>query len=74
MAEEAQSDDLGTLSAFAPAHVTTTTQLFQDLVILPFVMRALVGEKLEQLRSEIGPHVARSVAFFLAACRNGGVS
>jgi hypothetical protein len=25
------------------------------------------------LQAEIGPHVARSVAFFLAACRHGGV-
>jgi AcrR family transcriptional regulator len=74
LAEEAQSDDLGTLSAFAPTHVTTTTKLFQDLVILPVAMRALFGENLEQLRSEIHPHVARSVAFFLAACRNGGVT
>jgi len=73
LAEAAQSDELGTLPAFAPTRVTTTTRFFQDVVVLPLVMRALFGEKLKQLRAEIGPHVARSVAFFLAACRHGGV-
>jgi AcrR family transcriptional regulator len=73
LAEAAQSDELGTLPAFAPERVTTTTRFFQDVVVLPLVMRALFGEKLKQLRAEIGPHVARSVAFFLAACRHGGV-
>jgi hypothetical protein len=36
-------------------------------------MRALFGEKLETLRGEIAAHVLRSVAFFLAGCRHGGV-
>jgi hypothetical protein len=40
---------------------------------MPMIMRALFGEKLKSLRAEIGPHVARSVAFFLAACQHGGV-
>jgi hypothetical protein len=33
-------------------------------------MQALAGEKPKALQQEIGPHVARSVAFFLAACRS----
>jgi AcrR family transcriptional regulator len=74
LAEAAQSDKLGTLPAFAPEHVTTTTRFFQDLVYLPLLLRALFGEKLEPLRAEIGPHVTRSVAFFLAACRHDGVT
>jgi hypothetical protein len=37
-------------------------------------MRALFGEKLKSLRAEIAPHVARRVAFFLAACQQGGVN
>ena len=74
LAEAAQSDELGTLQAFAPERLTSTTQFFQDLVLLPLVLRALFGEKLKQLRAEIGPHVTRSVAFFLAACRHGGVN
>jgi AefR-like transcriptional repressor, C-terminal domain len=73
LAEAAQSDELGTLPAFAPARVKTTTRFFQDLVVLPLVIRALFGEKLKQLRAEIEPHVARSVAFFIAACRHGGI-
>jgi hypothetical protein len=35
------------------------------------VMRARFGERLTALRDEIAPHVARTVAFFLAACRQG---
>ena len=73
LAEAAQSDELGTLPAFAPERVTTTTRFFQDVVVLPLVMRALFGEQLNELRAEIGPHVKHSVAFFLAACRHGGV-
>ena len=38
--------------------------------MLPLLMRALKGEKLKDLRAEIAAHVARSVAFFLAACRH----
>jgi len=34
-------------------------------------LRALFGEDLKALRADIGPHVARTVAFFLAACRHG---
>jgi hypothetical protein len=36
-------------------------------------MRALFGEDLKALRAEIGPQVARTVAFFIAACRQGAV-
>jgi len=74
LAEMAPSDELGTLPAFAPERLTTTTRFFQDVVLFPLVLRALFGEKLEQLCAEIGPHVTRSVAFFLAACRHSGVS
>jgi len=74
LSDVAQSDGLGTLPAFAPERLATTTQFFMDLVFKPMIMRALFGEKLKALRAEIGPHVARSVAFFLAACRHGGVN
>jgi AcrR family transcriptional regulator len=69
----AQSGELGTLPAFAPDHLATTARFFLDLVVVPVLMQALFSENVEPLRAEIGPHVARSVAFFLAACRNGGV-
>jgi AcrR family transcriptional regulator len=74
LAEAAQSDGLAALPAFAPEHVATTTQLFQDLVILPLAMRALFGEKLKQLRAEIEPHAKRSIALFLAARRYVGAA
>jgi len=73
LGEVAQSDMPGTLAAFAPEHVAATTRFFQDLVIMPLLMRALFGEKLKLLRAEIGPHVTRSIAFFVAACMHGGV-
>jgi len=74
LGEVAHADDLGSLPAFAPERLATTTRFFLDLVLFPLLMRALLGEKLKALCAEIGPHVARSVAFFLAACRNDGVS
>jgi AcrR family transcriptional regulator len=74
LAETAHSDELGTLPAFAPERLPTTTRFFQDVVLFPLMLRALFGEQLEQLCPEIKPHVTRSVAFFLAACRHGGVN
>ncbi len=70
--EAAQSAALGSLPAFAPERLATTTGLFVDLVVMPMIIRALFGEKFETLRAEIGPHVAGRVAFFLAACRDAG--
>jgi hypothetical protein len=41
----------------------------------PYVnIRALFEVNLKTLDVEIDAHVARTVAFFLAACRHGGVS
>jgi AcrR family transcriptional regulator len=73
LSEVAQSDALGRLPAFAPDHLAATTRFFHDVVFLPLIMRALFGEELDVLRAEIGPHVARGVPCFLAACRHGGV-
>jgi AcrR family transcriptional regulator len=73
LAETTQSDELGRLPAFAPERLVATTGFFLDLVLLPLLMRALFGEKLTSLRAEVMPHVAGSVAFFLAACRTDGV-
>src|SRR5580704_8424653 len=74
LAEAAQSDALGALPAFAPERAATTARFFIDLVVWPIVVRALFGEKLKDLRAEVEPDVARGVAFFLAACRSGGVA
>ena len=72
LGDMAQSGELGTLPAFAPGRIATTARFFLDLVVLPMLVRALFEHKVETLQAEIGPHVARSVAFFLAACRQGG--
>jgi AcrR family transcriptional regulator len=74
LGEMMQSDPLGSLPAFAPERLATTARFFLDLVVVPFLLRALFEVNPETLQAEIGPHVARSVVFFLAACRHGGVS
>jgi AcrR family transcriptional regulator len=61
------------LPAFAADRRAATARHFIELTLLPMVMRALFGERLTALRAEIAPHVARTAAFFLAACRHGGV-
>ena len=67
--ELAESDGIGASPAFAPDRLPETAR--RDLVVLPMLVRALFGEDLAVLRAEIGPHVAGSVAFFLAACGYG---
>jgi AcrR family transcriptional regulator len=74
LGELAQSDELSSLPAFAPERLATTARLFLDLVAVPMLLRALFEVNLKVLDAEIDAHVARSVAFFLAACKNGGVS
>ncbi|WP_368507465.1 TetR/AcrR family transcriptional regulator [Bradyrhizobium lupini] len=69
LTEVAGEDELGTAPAFAPERLPTTTRFFLHLALLPLLMRALSGEKAKTLQHEVGPHVARSVSFFLAACR-----
>ena len=74
LGEIVQSDELGSQPAFAPDRLPTTARTFLDLVVLPILFRALFEQNREALRPEIGPHVASSVAFFLAACRHDGVN
>ena len=62
----------GSVAAFAPDHLPVTAGVFADLILLPMIMGGLFGEDLAALRSEIGPHVSQSVAFFLAASRYEG--
>ena len=72
LSETANSDEIEKYPAFASEFLTATTGFFIDLVVARLLMRAVFGEDLKLLRSEIGTHVAGSVAFFLAACRNKG--
>jgi AcrR family transcriptional regulator len=70
MGELTESDKL---PAFAADRRAATANHFIQLTLLPMLMRALFGERLTALRAEIAPHVAQTVTFFLAACRNGGI-
>jgi AcrR family transcriptional regulator len=70
LSEMARAGELRTYPGFAPERLDVTTQFFTDLVIERLLRRALVGESLRQLHTEIKTHVPRGVAFFLAACRN----
>ena len=70
LAELPEADEL---PGFAADRRAATARYFVELVVLPMLIRALFGEDLRALRAEIGPHVARTVAFFIAACRQGGV-
>ena len=74
LGELKQSDELGSLPAFAPERLATTARFFLDLIALPMLFRALFEVNLKTLDAEVDAHVAPSVAFFLAACRHGGVS
>jgi AcrR family transcriptional regulator len=70
--ELARADGTPPLPAFAADHLPATTRRFIDMIMLPLFIRALLGEDPAALGDEIGPHVASTVAFFLAACRHGG--
>jgi len=70
LAELPEADEL---PGFAANRRTAAASQFRDLIVLPMLIRALFGEDLAALRDEIGPHVARTVAFFLAACRHGSI-
>jgi AcrR family transcriptional regulator len=71
LAEMAQSGELATLPAFAPERLAATARFFLDLVVVPMLLRGLFEHNVETLQPEIGPHVAHTVAFFLAGCRQG---
>lgn len=72
LGEMAQSGELATAPALAPERLATTARFFLDLVVVPMLLQGLFEGKVETLDAEIGPHVERTVAFFLAACRHCG--
>jgi hypothetical protein len=69
--EVAESGQTRARPAFASDRLASTARQFLDLAVSPMLLRALMGEDLSVLRAEIAPHVARSVAFFLAGCSRG---
>jgi AcrR family transcriptional regulator len=74
LGEMAQSGELASLPDFAPERLPVTARFFLDLVVVPMLLRGLFEDKVETLEAEIGPHVARTVLFFLAACRHSGTA
>jgi AcrR family transcriptional regulator len=58
----------GSKGPFGPKRSLTTAQIFMDLILLPMLMRALMGEGSKDLRSELPTFVRERVSFFLAAC------
>jgi hypothetical protein len=54
--------------AFGPKRSVATAQIFMDLILLPMLMRALMGDEAKVLRKQVPTFVRERVNFFLAAC------
>ena len=48
-----------------------TAQIFMDLILLPMLMRSLMGDEAKILRKELPSFMRERVGFFLAACAAG---
>lgn len=53
---------------FSAKRSATTAQIFMDLILLPMLMRRLMGDDAKVLRKETPSFVRDRVNFFLAAC------
>ena len=58
----------GAKGPFGAKRSVSTAQIFMDLILLPMIMRALMGEGTKELRNELPAFVRERVSFFLAAC------
>ena len=58
----------GPKGPFGSKRGLATAQIFMDLILLPMLMRALMGEDAGQLQREVPKFVRERVNFFLAAC------
>ncbi|WP_035724691.1 TetR/AcrR family transcriptional regulator [Bradyrhizobium sp. ARR65] len=58
----------GSKGAFSGKRSISTAQIFMDLILLPMLMRALMGQGAKELKSELPAFVHERVSFFLAAC------
>jgi AcrR family transcriptional regulator len=67
--EIAGADDALDRLAFTSDRLPITARLFLDLVVLPYILRALYGESAESMRAEFAEILPMRVAFFLTACR-----
>jgi AcrR family transcriptional regulator len=57
-----------TKGPFGPQRSLSTAQIFMDLILLPMLIRGLMGVGAKELRSELPAFVRERVSFFLAAC------
>jgi AcrR family transcriptional regulator len=53
---------------FSAKRSLATAQIFMDLLLLPMLMRALLGEDANGLKKDVPAFVNERVSFFLAAC------
>jgi AcrR family transcriptional regulator len=53
---------------FSGKRKLATAQMFMDLILLPMLMRSLMGEELKDLKRELPSFLHERVNFFLAAC------
>jgi len=74
LAGAAECDKLGAALGEDDEELARAARYFIDLCVLPLLMRALAGEAPKTLRAEFAGEVEKRVAFFLAGCRNGGVT
>ena len=54
--------------AFGNKRSIATAQIFMDLILLPMLMRSLMGDEARALRRDLPSFVRERVNFFLAAC------
>jgi AcrR family transcriptional regulator len=66
--EATQTLTTASKAPFGPKRIIGTAQIFMDLILLPMLMRSLMGEDAKSLRKELAPFVRERVNFFLAAC------
>jgi len=53
---------------FSTKRSAATAQIFMDLILLPMLMRSLMGHDTKALRKELPSFIRERVSFFLAAC------
>ena len=59
------------MAPFSGKRSIATAQIFMDLILLPMLMRALMGDEAKVLRKELPSFMRERVGFFLAACEAG---
>jgi AcrR family transcriptional regulator len=57
---------------FSGKRKLATAQIFMDLILLPILMRSLMGEELKDLKKDLSSFLRERVGFFLASCEADG--